>query len=109
MARIEKKSNNINSLDEKTYSIKTIIITVFVFMIMFMSLIFIRDYKADILVLEIKELDKEIKELNKQAEVLKAEEIKYSAPNRLTAIGFDSGLNEITSREDIIYLKINSD
>lgn len=92
----------------KTYSLQSLIIIIFLLLIVSIVLTLIRSIKADEVVQKTKLVEKTIASLNKELSILKAEEAKYSAPNRFLEIGISSGEISPRGEDDIIYLKLQS-
>lgn len=93
---------------KKTFSIGSLFILFIVFILTVVLLSFVRNVKANGIVSEIMEINKEIKKLQKQKNILIAEEKKYGAPSRFIEIGLQSGLIEPRGEDDILYIEINN-
>lgn len=96
------------SPDTKTYSIGSLAILILLFIIILAVFAFFRSVKADEIISKISTLDKRIEYLEKEADVLKAEEAKYSAPNRFIEMAIINGLSASSGESNIVYLKIES-
>lgn len=89
-----------------TFAIGFLVILFLIFLILLISLSFLRNMYFSDVNTQISALDKEIREVKKEYDVLLAKETKYSAPNRFIEIGIQSGLIEPRGENDILYLQI---
>ncbi len=95
--------------EKKTYSIGSVFIVIVLFIIVISIFTFARNVKANEILIEIYNLDREIEYLEKELKVLSAEEAEYSSPNRFIETAIINGFISVSGdNNDILYLKIEN-